>query len=304
MILQGDSATMLRTLPDKSVNCCVTSPPYFALRDYGVAGQIGLEPTIEAYLERLLAVFDEVKRVLRDDGVCFVNLGDSYSGTGRGQTDAGKLQYASGSILPCQADWNGIPSKSLCLIPYRFAQAMIERSWVLRNIVVWHKPNAMPHSVKDRFTVDFEPVFFFVKSQKYWFKQQFEDAEEKEKRFAENPKYSWHPNNGLASTYGTNSNGRNKRTVWSIPTQAFSESHFAVFPEELASTLIDCGCPPGGVVLDPFMGAGTVALCAERMGMKWVGVELNPEYCRMIEDRVRMEAAQCKLPLDFEENAA
>ncbi len=303
MLLQGDSLTMLRTLDAESVDCCATSPPYFNLRDYGIEGQIGLEPTIDEYLERLLAVFDEVNRVLKKSGCAFINLGDSYAGVG-GKNPS---RPEKGACVIKE-----VAEKSLCLIPYRFAQAMMERFWVLRNIIVWHKPNAMPHSVKDRFTVDFEPVFFFVKSQRYWFKQQFEPHKEASLERYEYGLNARSPEDGFCAAGSKTgifsskrmgdfiqSEGRNKRTVWSIPTQGLEAAHFAVFPEELVRTILDCGCPPGGTVLDPFMGAGTVALVAEKMSRKWIGIELNPDYCKMIEDRVRMEAAQFKF--DFAE---
>ncbi len=271
MILQGDAITMLRTLPDESVNMVITSPPYWQLRDYHVAGQLGLEHSYEEYITNVCEVFDEVKRVLRPDGTCWVNLADSYSGSSGGypsplHTKGRRFDY---TIPPTPR--SDIPRKSLCLIPFRFAVAMVHRGWILRNTIIWHKPNGVPESVKDRFTIDFEYLFFFAKSPHYYFQQQREPASEREIR------------RGRPAT-------RNKRCVWPIPTKGFAGNHFAAYPEALLETPIEAGCPEGGVVLDPFLGSGTTALAAERLGRRWVGIELNPEYVHMAAGRLRAQA--------------
>lgn len=167
-ILQGDSLEILKTLPDESIDCVMTSPPYWALRDYGVAGQLGLEPTFEEYINKLCNIFDEVKRVLKKEGTCWVNIGDSYSGTGdKGDYKDPKWKGRNGQSKAMNSK-TSVPSKSLCMIPSRFSIEMVNRGWILRNEIIWHKPNCMPESVTDRFTNDFEKLFFFVKSKKYW----------------------------------------------------------------------------------------------------------------------------------------
>lgn len=269
MILQGDALTMLRTLPAESIHMAITSPPYWNLRDYNVSGQLGLEPSYDEYISKLCDVFDEVQRVLRPDGTCWVNLADSYSGTGgyKSPKMLNKKMRRLGHRNP-GTPRSDIPRKSLCLIPFRFAIAMVQRGWILRNTIIWHKPSAIPESVRDRFTIDFEYLFFFSKASQYSFQQQFEPATDR----------------------GTIQKGvyvRNKRCVWSIPTQGFAGDHCAVYPEALVETPILAGCPVGGVVLDPFLGSGTTALVAERLGRQWIGVELNTEYVAMAEERIR-----------------
>jgi len=183
-IIRGDSLSVLKTLPSESINCCVTSPPYWALRDYGVDGQLGLEPTFQEYINKLCNIFDEVKRVLRKDGTCWVNIGDTYWGGGnnRGSSEenlSAKQFSNRGARGQCSRDWDkSFKPKCLIQIPARFSIEMCNRGWILRNTIIWHKPNCMPSSVKDRFTVDFEYIFFFVKSKKYWFETQKEPHKE------------------------------------------------------------------------------------------------------------------------------
>jgi len=314
-IICDNNLDVLKTFPSESINCCITSPPYWALRDYGVEGQLGLESTFHEYLDRLIAIFDEVKRVLRKDGTCWVVLGDTYSGSGCGTNDyraeksksiqgKGKNRnlYKTGGIA--QKITNVVQAKSLLQIPSRFAIMMTDHGWILRNEIIWYKPNAMPSSVKDRFTVDFEKVFFFVKEKKYWFEQQFEPYLTQEKRpdgivrqrtYGYKGKYSskeemrkWQKNED--SIHGNNAyspQGRNKRCVWQIPTKPFKEAHFAVFPPTLVEPMIQAGCPENGIVLDPFMGSGTVAEVALKLNRRFVGIELNPEYIKIAKKRIR-----------------
>lgn len=265
-VICGDALTVLQSLQRESINMCCTSPPYFSLRDYGVAGQLGLEPTYTEYITKLCDVFDEVKRVLRGDGTLWVNMGDSYSGSSGGhpspfQAKARRFNYTFPK--PPRTD---IPKKSLYLIPFRFSIAMVQRGWILRNVLIWKKPNALPESVTDRFTVDFEYLFFFTKSRHYYFEQQFEPAVYQQ---------------GL----------RNKRSVFSINTRPLAANHFAAYPEELVETPITAGCPLGGIVLDPFLGSGTTALVARRLGKQWLGIELNPAYVRLALERLQTNAA-------------
>jgi site-specific DNA-methyltransferase (cytosine-N4-specific) len=270
MIIQGDALTTLKTLPDASVHMVITSPPYWRLRDYGIAGQLGLEDSGEHYLTKLCQVFDEIKRVLRADGTCWVNIADSYSGSSRGFSGRqhgilGKKAQKFLPKAPLPRSTDAIPPKSLCLIPFRFATAMVNRGWILRNTIIWQKPNAIPESVTDRFTVDFEYLFFFVKSRHYWFNQQWEKAKEQDRC-------------------------RHTRCVWSIPTVGFPGNHYAVYPERLLETPIKAGCPEGGVILDPFLGSGTTALVAQKLGRRWIGIELNPEYVVLARQRIQKHA--------------
>lgn len=271
MILQGDAATVLRTLPEASAHMAITSPPYWCLRDYHAIGQLGLEPSYDEYIEKLCIVFDEVKRVLRPDGTLWVNLADSYSGSNGGMPSpfAHKSQQYNYTVPPKPT--TDVPHKSLCLIPSRFAVAMVRRGWILRNVLIWHKPNAVPESVKDRFTNNFEYLFFFAKNKRYYFEQQFEPTVDRETRHS-------------------GQHMRNKRCVWTIPTKGFAGNHFAVYPEALIETPIRACCPKGGVVLDPFLGSGTTAATAQRLGRRWVGIELNPEYVALAQNRLRHEA--------------
>ncbi len=256
-IVCGSALDVLRTFPAESVNCCISSPPYWGLRDYGVDGQLGLETSYITYLHKLCDIYDEVKRVLRKDGCVFVNLGDTYN-----SQPAGNLAYkgnlrnkaASGVVnfnSPKKVD-KSLPEKSLCLIPQRFAIEMVNRGWILRNTIIWHKPNPMPSSAKDRFTVDFEYVYFFVKSKKYWFEPQYEpklDPQDDIRRITKAAQYKTQSDKGVAKVDNWKLNlaratlGRNKRTVWTIPTQAFPEAHFATFPEKLVEPMVLSGCP-------------------------------------------------------------
>ena len=254
-ILQGDALTKLKELPDKSINMCMTSPPYWALRDYGVDGQLGLEPTFDKYISDLCDIFDEVKKVLRDDGTCWVNLGDTYGGSGGAsghKEDTKNLGYTTKDMGAVAGGSSSYQSKCLVSIPARFQLEMINRGWILRNTIIWHKPNCMPCSVKDRFTVDFEYIFFFSKKKKYYFETQLEPLAEstlndsrldkglvKHKSGKSNQDDCQYAIKGMCA----NSKGRNKRTVWRICPKPFKEAHFAVYPEELCETPIKAGCP-------------------------------------------------------------
>ena len=314
MISQGDALTVLKGMKSESVNCVVTSPPYWALRDYGVEGQLGLESTFKEYISKLCDIFDEVKRVLRKDGTCWVNLGDTYytkSGSGFKEDNitGNRAETHYGLTKANELRGKGLlPSKNLTLVPFRFAIEMQNRRWILRNVIIWHKPNCMPSSVKDRFTVDFEYVFFFVKNKKYWFETQREPhnpdsikracrARVSRKLDAKQYAHSrTNKNTGYKEmkerfesgelSHAVHPQGRNKRCVWRITTKSFKEAHFAVFPEELVETPIKAGCPKGGIVLDPFCGSGTTGVVAQKLGRKFTGIELNPEYIKIAEKRL------------------
>lgn len=251
ILYNGDVLEVLKKFPDESVDCVITSPPYWGLRDYGVDGQLGLEPTFEEYLEKLWEVFDEVYRILKPMGTLWVNLGDTYfSKTKGGGGKAGIQETNKGSYFNVVKLKNIYKEKSLCLIPERFAIGMIERGWILRNQIIWQKPNAMPESVKDRFTVDYEKIFFFVKQKKYYFEQQFEPNKTEIKlnvKWNGNRQRNYVSGNSISekNTLGVarNPKGRNKRTVWFIPTKPFRDAHFAVFPPEIPEICIKAGCP-------------------------------------------------------------
>lgn len=274
----GDACDVLKQLPPQSIDCVVTSPPYWQLRDYGVDGQLGLEDSVQAYIDNLCAVFDEVKRVLKDTGTCWVNLGDTYSG-----------------------ERARLPHKTLLQVPSRFAIRMISRGWTLRNEIIWHKPNILPQSATDRFTHDFEKLYFFTKSSRYYFRQQFEPLRDPQrlKHRALNPqgrrkrafgdKYIAviNPESAEKSRVKLLARGtRNRRAVWRIPTRPSREQHFATFPPALIRTPITAGCPPGGVVLDPFAGTGTTCVVARELGRHFVGIDLNPAYVEIARRRV------------------
>ncbi len=355
----------LKQMPDESVDCVVTSPPYWALRDYGKAatsiwdaklscrhrwgnncvvkrsggkgkyrseaghyvnrssfctkcgawrGQFGLEPDFDLYLQHLIAIFDEVQRVLKKTGTLWVNVGDTYAGSwgsyapnrlgckpSNESTTWHRRAYSDRSFRPPSSFKQRVRERSLCMIPSRFAIAMTDRNWILRNEIIWHKPNAIPSSAKTRFTDDFEKLFFFVKAKKYQFQQQIEDFQGKDER-------RW------AGTYETDGtliqgassagvqrtrrngkmNGRNKRCVWRISTKSFPDAHFAVFPEKLIETPIKAGSPAGGLVLDPFMGAGTTAIVARKLGRNYLGFEVNCDYVKLARRRLAREAKSMK----------
>lgn len=325
--LRGDALTELRKLEGESVDCVMTSPPFWSLRDYGVEGQLGLESTFEEYISKLCDIFDEVHRVLKKEGTCWINLGDTYGGTGQ-KNDFIAPKYKKGLDASFKRPNGKIMEKSLCMIPFRFAIEMANRGWILRNTIIWHKPNAMPSSVQDRFTVDFEYLFFFVKSKKYYFEQIREPWGEDKREsglararkygyegkgtyqewyFNERKKQGWHDHKndsgeGLSHQKRGHSTpslihplGRNKRTVWSIPTKPFPEAHFATYPEALCEVPIKSGCPIGGTVLDPFMGSGTTGLVALKNNRNFIGIELNPRYIDIARKRLAPFIEQKKL---------
>lgn len=306
-LLIGDSRELLRTLPDESVHCCVTSPPYFGLRDYGVDGQMGLEPTPDEFVAGMVELFREVRRVLRKDGTLWLNLGDSYNahpGQRKVTDKAGSKQRSNaGSPGAPSRSVPGLKSKDLIGIPWRVAFALQADGWYLRQDIIWHKPNPMPESVKDRCTKAHEYVFMLTKSNKYHYDHEAvkEDTVKKNiNQFVDNPakdKQRGHGRRhaGFNGRYAAEiaRNGapkkRNKRSVWTVAPKPFKEAHFATYPPELIEPCILAGSPEGGVVLDPFFGAGTTGLVAERLGRTWVGCELNPEYAAIAERRIAAE---------------
>jgi DNA modification methylase len=273
------------------------------LRDYGVEGQLGLEKTPEEYVAKMIAVFSEVKRVLRNDGTLWLNLGDSYYNYRPGCTSQTKqtLNGAEGKVIEFTdkrgSKQEGLKEKDLCGIPWRVAFALQADGWYLRQDIIWAKPNPMPESVTDRCTKSHEYIFLLTKSAKYFY-----DAEAVKEPNApatvERAKYHWckpdtkaaqyQDMNGLNrnETYPMNEAGRNRRSVWTITTKPYKEAHFATFPEEIPRTCILAGSKKGDTILDPFSGAGTTGVVAEKLGRKYIGIELNPEYVKMSDDRM------------------
>ena len=308
-ILCGDAYQVLQKFPDESIDCVVSSPPYWAMRNYGIKGQMGLEPNFQDYIDKLCHVFDGVKRVLKKKGTCWVNLGDTYFGDAPiRKTSCAKLnqkdKVAPVAIRRSAELQEGVQRKSLVQIPARFALEMTRRGWILRNEIIWHKPSCMPSSVKDRFTVDFEKLFFFVKNIHYYFEQQFEPLKDeksliralfkthhaKKRQYSDDYVAAVNPKTSVASNLKSLSQGRNKRCVWSIANRPFAGNHYAVYPPQLIEVPIKAGCPEGGIVLDLFMGSGTTALVAKALKRKFVGIELNPAYVRLAKERLRKES--------------
>lgn len=324
-ILLGDCRESLRTLPALSVNCVVTSPPYFGLRDYGVDGQLGLEPTPAEFVADMVEVFREVGRVLRDDGTLWLNLGDSYAGSRAGpQGKSGQMADRSVAAARCRSAstnmltrgkrdakrWGGgnnpavggLKPKDLIGIPWRVAFALQDDGWFLRQDIVWSKPNAMPESVRDRCTRSHEYIFMFSKSPKYHFdheaiKEPAVSDHSSGNGFKRPARKSYQNLDGSARGNEEKWTGvgglRNRRSVWNIATQPFKEAHFATYPPKLIEPCILAGCPIGGTVLDPFFGAGTTGLVAQQNGRNWIGCELNSEYAEIASRRLGISPVAC-----------
>lgn len=346
-ILEGNSLNVLKNIPDNSIDCCITSPPYWGLRDYGTAKwvggdincthesariktrfdydlsdkqkgnkgtdvkiykdtckcgatkvdeQLGSEKHFKYFVNNLCCIFDEIKRVMKDTGTCFVNLGDTYNGNKVGNTS--NKGYQENTVVDgFKKEKTELPNKSLCMIPERFAIEMVDRGWCLRNQIIWHKPNQMPQSATDRFTVDFEKIFFFVKQPTgYYFEQQLEKSiwAEFDKRSEVKGGVKSKGKTALGN-YATNkvayTDGgmRNVRTTWSVNTEPNSEAHFATYPQRLVERMIKAGCPEKGVVIDPFFGSGTTGIYARKVNRNFIGIELNPEYIKIANNRLKKE---------------
>lgn len=326
-LYHGDALKVLREMPNGSVNSCVTSPPYFGLRDYGEEGQYGLEASPAEYVETMRQVFAEVRRVLANDGTLWLNLGDSYSSEppGKSEHSARSSTLSSGGHSPATAAMREsvrtaavdrtkfLPRKNLMGMPWRVAFALQDDGWILRSDVIWRKLNFLPESVKDRPTRAHEYVFLFSKRQMYWYDAEAIREESSPDQVAHNERYAreYAVHTERAATTGQPGNvnnvgihsrpgrpGRNARSVWSIAAQPFPESHFAVMPSELAERCIQAGCIPNGVVLDPFNGSGTTGFAAQKHGRRYVGIDLNSEYLHL-SLRTRLRQAT----LDFGESS-
>lgn len=269
-ILQGDSREVLKRLPAETFHTCVTSPPYYGLRNYGVNGQIGIEKEPQLYIKQLVEVFREVRRVLKDDGTLWVNIGDSFAATGgahNGRSDnqrgvgARKAHDAGAGDLGVRRPPNGLKPKDLIGIPWMLAFALRSDGWYLRSDIIWNKPNAMPESVRDRPTKAHEYIFLLSKSERYYY--DYEAVKEDVSKRSNDRKPA---------------EKRNRRSVWSVNTKPFKGAHFAVFPPELIKPCILAGTPEGGMVLDPFIGSGTTGVAAIDLGRQFTGIDLNPQY--------------------------
>lgn len=293
-ILQGNCLETLSSLEEKSVNTCVTSPPYWGLRDYGNGDQLGQEETPEKFTENLVKLFREVRRVLRDDGTVWLNLGDSYCGTGhKGDTIDSRYEGRNGQKVALNNKIQGLKSKDLVGIPWRVAFALQADGWYLRQDIIWHKPNPMPESVQDRCTKAHEYIFLLSKSAKYYYDNEAikeDSAESSKDRLNQDIKNQKGSSRVPGKTNGTmNAVGgekRNKRSVWAVATQSYSEAHFATYPPELIKPCILAGCPEGGTVLDPFGGSGTTAQVASNLNRNAILCELNPEYVEIAKGRL------------------
>jgi len=301
----GDSRELIHKLDNSSIDCIMTSPPYYGLRDYGHDNQIGLEKTPEEYLNNLVGLFSDIQTKLKDSGNCFVNIGDTYSGSGKGAGSAGSKESWTFDRRPAINE--NLPAKCLCMIPERFAWQMIETGWILRNKIIWYKPNHMPESVTDRLTKSYEVVYHFVKSQKYYYdldaiRDPYKIQESRPSGMVRshqyNGKYKGSSINPETSSsprartqregYEGNDNnplGKNPGDVWQINTHPYPEAHFAVYPIELIRKPILAGCPVGGIVLDPFGGSGATAEFCRKNQRNCILFELNPDYESLIKER-------------------
>ena len=301
-LYQGDCRTVMAAMEEKSINTCVTSPPYYGLRDYGVDGQIGLEQTPAEFVQAMVEVFREVHRVLRDDGTLWLNLGDSYYNyrPGKGQMLVKQTVSNTKQDLPdsCPRRGNkldGYKEKDLLGIPWRVALALQDDGWYLRQDIIWHKPNPMPESVKDRCTKAHEYIFLLTKQPNYYFDH---TAMQEPAKYAGDDRGS--RKDSRRGTRMNNVNGktgefRNKRSVWSVTTRGYKGAHFATFPPELITPCVLAGAPVGGTVLDPFAGSGTTLEVAVNNGRKAVGIELNPDYLELALKRLYVDPMSEKL---------
>ena len=306
-IINRDALYALRELPEESVHCCVTSPPYYALRDYGLDMQIGREDTPEQYIDRLTEVFRELRRVLRSDGTLWLNIADTYCGTGNKgyHADPKNPKGRNGQQIARNNRVSGCKQKDLIGIPWLLAFALRADGWYLRSDIIWQKENPMPESVKDRCARCYEHIFLFSKSKKYFFDYKaisepiaLATAERLKRGMKGGNKYG-KPVPGQPQPQSINrprEHGeikdadinplRNKRDVWKINTVPFKGGHYAAYPPKLVETCLLAGCPEGGIVLDPFMGSGTTGMVAAQMGRHFVGIELNPEYTELAYKRI------------------
>ena len=300
-IKEGNSLEVLAAMDKQSVDCVVTSPPYWGLRDYGSDGQIGLEETPEEYVANMVEVFREVRRVLRDHGTLWLNLGDSYAGGSSGGTKTqGNPEFnknrpsIEATKIPPRVRPTNLKPKDLCGIPWRVAFALQADGWWLRQDIIWHKPNPMPESITDRCTKAHEYVFLLTKSQRYHYDADAikedavttpairdKNAEGYQADYTRGDRFS-----AGARMFGSADGKRNKQSVWRVPTKPFPGAHFAVYPEALIRPCVLAGCAEGGTVLDPFSGSGTTGIVALKNARRYIGIEINHEYAALSRKRI------------------
>ncbi|WAL93946.1 DNA-methyltransferase [Streptomyces sp. Je 1-369] len=294
-LLLGDALYVLRTLPDTSVDCIVTSPPYYGLRDYGTPGQYGAEATPAEYVETMRALFAEARRVLAEDGTLWLNLGDSYVCSPKGSESKVNSLNGRSNHLTTPAgsggkSGGGLSAKQLIGIPWRVAFALQDDDWILRNEIIWDKPNAMPESVRDRLSSRHEHLFLLTKSPRYAFdldavREPHSAPDRTAGANAFRARDLNHQRTGTGSYTGPHARGRNPGDVWSMSTRPYPAAHFATFPIDLPLRCIKAGCRPGGTVLDPFSGSGTTGAAARQLGRKYIGIDLNAAYHDLAKER-------------------
>ena len=307
-ILQGNVHSQLNKIKDESIDCVVTSPPYWGLRDYGVDGQLGLEPTYQEHIINLVNIFKIIKKKLKKSGTVWINYGDSYAAQVNGRSAAKVKSLGKDDRKFCDKPFSTIQgvlkSKDLTMMPNRIAIALQEDGWWVRSEIIWHKPNPMPESAKDRPTQSHEKIFLLSKSIKYYYDYQSikEPCTESSKKRVKNGWYGnskrdWsgkEKNNfnkyfGSVKTQKNIESGKNKRNVWTVSTKSCKEAHFATFPKDLIEPCIKAGCPENGIVLDPFGGSGTTGIVAKALGRKSILIELKPEYVEIMKTRINKE---------------
>jgi len=306
VIYNMDCLDALRSMPDNSIHCCVTSPPYYGLRDYGMDGQIGREGTPGLYIERLASVFRELLRVLRPDGTFWLNIADTYCGTGgkNAHFDPEYPEGRGGGNISVTQNVQGCKPKDLIGIPWLLAFALRADGWYLRNDIIWEKANPMPESARDRCSRSYEHIFLLTKSKKYYFDHmaiaepiaaataaRMKSGRNADHKYADSMPGQTAQNINRPRAAGAYNEQnisplRNKRDIWRINTVPYSGAHFAAFPPKLAETCILAGCPENGIVIDPFFGSGTTGLAAKGLNRRYIGIELNPEYCLLARERI------------------
>ena len=290
---QGDVIEKLQEMPAESVDLVITSPPYYALRDYGEEGQIGLEETPQEFIENITNVSNEISRVLKPTGSFYLNMGDTYAGSGTGQTT-----HKESSSSPVDTSNVDIQAKCKMMIPHRISISLIDEGWICRNDIVWSKPNPMPESVTDRRSTTFEYIFHFVKQKDYYYnldsirKPHKEISKSRVEQGPTNINQNRDGQHSLKTENIIHENGKNPGDIQDVTTANHSEAHFAVFPKELIKPHIKSSCPEDGVVLDPFIGSGTTAIAAEELDRDWIGIDLNKDYVDMSYDRIEDETTK------------
>jgi DNA modification methylase len=300
-IINGDCRDILPTIHAESFDCCVTSPPYWGLRDYGHEGQIGLEPTLQEYLQTIVSICRDIRRVLKPSATFWLNIGDSYAATTKGSGGSGKSTLGPNRDLqniefqkfaPRKIQLGDLKTKDLCMVPNRLAIALQEDGWWVRSEIIWVKPNPMPESIRDRPTCAHEKVWLLTKSSRYFY-----DADAIREEDCGKPSGNGfvRPERETYSSRGNNEqwmpgSGRNARNVWAISPSRFRGAHFATMPPDIADRCIRAGCPVGGSVLDPFGGAGTTGLVADRIGRNATLIEINSEYLNIANNRIKSDA--------------